>query len=227
MTRLFIALIAVFAVNAANAGYILDSEYPSGTDKNAAFSKCTEVKVWEEGGAAELSCPVMKEAKQKGYGIGYLGHEHGASFILKYNGQEIELNSFDTDKVVYEFKLSETWEPSWHDQGVAYGVFEFRYKEDQHTSVKTPYALIYRDNMTVSFYNPETQEWAPGVVTSVLVVVQLDGASSKVIGIVDSIKAFNEGKIANELARECADSVSGVSGKGNAASCFNSDIIGQ
>lgn len=214
MIRSLFFLMTAFAVSAAHAKFTVDSVYPSGTDKTKAFEKCTVIEEFEAG--AQLSCPVMPEAAQAGYSIGYIGWDHGAMFTMEYQGQEIDFSMTEIHNTFYNFKLSEKWEPSWFDTGVAYGVFEFRFKQEGNK--KTPFAIIYRDNYTTSAIHSDTYDWDTSSVASALIVIKLDGANTKVIGVVDSVKAYNQGKNANVMARECADSIVGL---GNAASCTN------
>jgi hypothetical protein len=231
MKKTILSLAALFVCGTASA-FTVDSTYPSGTDATKAYSKCKEISTDEQSGATISECPVMPEAKAEGYQIGVYTGEHAQIFWLKYNGYEIEFtdnNIAAADGTVYKYKLPTSFEDDWMTAGVENAVFEFRYKnqvlksKNKKVTVRVPYAIIYRDNFTVfaaDTNKPDQATETPSEVRSGLVVVKLEGMNTEVIGVIDSIKAYND-KVkggANALARACADS---IVGKGNAAACTN------
>jgi hypothetical protein len=199
----------------ALAGPVIGSEYPSGTNAQAALERCQEISYQEESGVSQVRCPMMAEAE--GYAIELALHEHGAYFTLRYNGETV-VDGFDQYEwngqtfTYYTPDLDQ--EVPWFVTGVKNGVFEFRYQIVN--GVKQPYALIYRDNFYVIAQSLETGEDRYWTQKSALVVIALQGQKSRRVGVIDSILAEAQGLSGNVLARQCADSLIGA---GDPAAC--------
>jgi hypothetical protein len=218
MIRIFATLALSFGAFSAHASTI-DSAYPIGTTGDV-WAQCTEAGSNVDG-FDQYSCPLTKEASDAGYTLSYACYDHGCGLEMSFQGQSVDLLSGATvlgELSTKEFNVPANYEPSWHDGGVGAGALEVRYTitNVNGKTVKTPFAVIYREVYnTYSSLIAEDGTSSNEILSSTrngLKIVKLDGANTQVIGMIDALKS----KKANELARQCADS---IVGQGNASAC--------
>jgi len=189
------------------------SEYTLGhTSSNNAIGKTTydACSTISEEHVIESACPMMKELNGQGYSLVETGHDHGLMTEIMLNGNEaVNLDVFNhgmTIGEVHHKKIPEGYEANWADWGTKNSIYEYRY-EKMDNGTRRPYAFIYRRSFQATFMNYETGDSLIGQQAGTLVIISIDGMNSKVIGTVDTVKAWKDGQSGNLLARACADSL--------------------
>jgi len=210
-----------------NAGVEICSDYVMGTpDFNASIGvEPQDACDYKEPrvGAPFYICPMTQELDSKGYKmIEYLG-DHGVASVIEYKGSQINLG-IDGQLVLgtlQEFELPSNYEPSWAYYGTATSTYEYRFEnktcKGEKCEARNVYALIFRRNFrTLSSDIESDSDLVTASVSSAMIVIKFDGLKTKIYGTVDSIAAENAGLNANQLARDCADS---IVGEGNIDAC--------
>lgn len=196
------------------------SVYSTSLEKGLSIDqRCPELlEESEEGFLVTQRCPVMAEAKEAGYGVQMVFSEHGVGLNLYFKGKAVGLDNWSLERGV---AVESPYDPDvvniWYMQGVENGILEWRYKVVGEK--KIPYALIYRDHYSVQSVPNGSQDFTRVYYSSALVVVQLDGEKSKIAGVIDTIGARQNKLNGNQLAQNCADSLLGVAGLGDAKAC--------